>query len=140
MSIFKRKRRAMGKGADDTVTLHKKFEVLNCTPVDYKYTIQYANFMNSAETKFGKVIDKISIDDLCDTMFDAYIDSVIIQMKEAAKEQYTYHMQVIDNHKGILEGELVLANRHLENLRQDLKEIENEIGTYKQMKKEKNIF
>ena len=40
MSIFRRTPKIVGKGTEKTIDLHKEFEVLNCTPVDYKYTTQ----------------------------------------------------------------------------------------------------
>ena len=131
MNIFKKKKREMGQGYDETVTLHKGFEVLNYTPVDYVYTVRYANFISGAESKFRKVIENTEIDDLCDDMLDFYIDSVVNQMKAMAKEQYTAHMHVIGHHKGLLDGELVRANGHLSNLKQDLETLENEINIYK---------
>ena len=140
MSLFKKKKETVGKGTDETVTLHKEFEVLNYTPLDYMYTTKYLDFLDTAENKFRKMIEKISLDDLCDNMFDSYIDSVIQQMKGSAKEQYAYHMQVIDHHRGMLEGELVCASGHLRNLQQDLKELEEEIDIYEKIKKEKHIL
>ena len=95
MSLFKKKIRTVGKGADTIVTLRKKIEELNYTPVDYKYTVQYAEFINGAEEQFRKMIDKISVDDLCESMLDAYINSNIEQMKASAAEQKTYHMHAI---------------------------------------------
>lgn len=140
MSLFKRKIKVVGKGADESVRLHKEFEVLNCTPVDYTYTAQYVEFFLNAKMQFKKIIHKTSVDDLCDGMLDAYIDSKIKQIKDSAREQYTYHMYVIAHHKGLLDGELVCATGHLENLKQDLAEIEGKIAAYKEMKQERNIF
>lgn len=139
MSFFKKKRRAIGKGADEVVSLHKTMEVLNCTPVDYKYTVQYVNFVREAQAKFSKIIDKISVDDFCDSMFDAWIDANVKQMKTSAKEQYTNHMHVIDHHRGILDGELVIAKGHLENLKQDLTALEDEIAGYQELRRAKCI-
>ena len=140
MSIFRRKPKIVGKGTEKTIDLHKEFEVLNCTPVDYKYTTQYADFITHAPEDFKKLISKAAVDDLCDTMMDAYIDARINQMKQSAKEQYTYHMDVIGHHKGLLEGELVRAEGHLLNLEEDLKAIEEEIEHYKKIKKDKCIY
>ena len=140
MSIFKKKKETVGKGTDETVTLHKEFAVLNYTPLDYMYTTKYLDFLNNAENKFREMIEKISLDDFCDNIFDSYIDAVINQMKGSANEQYVYHMQVIDHHRGLLEGEIVYAANHLKNLQQDLKELEEEIEVYEKIKKEKGIL
>lgn len=139
MSILRRKTKA-GKGEDRTVSFHKEFEVLNYTPVDYSYTTQYANFLHSSETKFRRGIDNTVVDDLCDDMYDAYIDSIVRQMKSWAKEQYTYHMHLIGHYKGMIHGELICAEGHLENLKQDLDDIEQEMAVYKQLKQERNIL
>lgn len=140
MRLFKKKKENVGKGTDETVTLHKEFSVLNYTPLDYMYTTKYLDFLDNAENSFRKTIEKISLDDLCDNMFDTYIDSIIQRMKSSAKEQYIYHMQLIDHHRGLLEGELVCAAGHLQNLQQDLKELEEEIEVYEKIKKEKHIL
>jgi hypothetical protein len=140
MSIFKRKQKNKGKGSEETVTLRKEFEVLNCTPVDYKYTAQYADFITHAQANFEKQISKMSVDDQCDKIFDEYIAEMVNREKQSAKEQYTYHVHVIGHHLGLLDGETVAATGHLLNLEDDLKAVEQEIETYKQLKKEKNIY
>jgi hypothetical protein len=140
MSIFRRKQRTEGKGLEETVTFKKEFEVLNCTPVDYKYTIQYVNFVTHAPTEFDKQISKMTIDDQCGELLDTYIAEKVNREKQSAKEQYTYHMHVIRHHLGLLDGEIVAATGHLLNLEDDLKALEQEIETYKQLKKEKNIY
>lgn len=140
MSIFRKKTRVVGKGTEETVTLHKEFEALNYTPVDYKYTTQYADFITHAPAYFEKMIGKTEADDLCDTMLDAYIDAKVNQMKQYAKEQYTYHIHIIGHHKGLLDGEIVRATGHLINLEDDLKRLEQDIDIYRQLKKEKYIY
>ncbi|MDE6937424.1 MAG: hypothetical protein K2O98_13465 [Lachnospiraceae bacterium] len=96
--------------------------------------------MNQAESMFGRVINRVSVDELCSDMFDPYIDSVMEQMKGFAKEQYTNHIHLINHHKGILEGELALAGGHMEDLKKDLEELNQEISTYKQLKNDKHIL
>lgn len=140
MSLFKKKMKKAGKGTDKPVSFRKEFDVLNCTPVDYQYTERYVRFVNQAEAMFGRTINKMSVDELCSDMFDPYIDSVMEQMKGSAKEQYTHHMHLINHHKGILEGELVLADGHLKDLKKDLEDIDQEIDKYRQIKKEKHIL
>ena len=140
MSLFKKKMKKVGKGTDKPVSFRKEFDVLNCTPVDYQYTERYVGFINNAETMFSRVINKISVDELCSDMFDPYIDSVMEQMKGSVREQYTHHMHLINHHKGILEGELVLADGHLADLKKDLEDIDQEISRYQQLKKEKHIL
>lgn len=140
MSLFKKKMKKAGKGTDKPVSFRKEFDVLNCTPVDYQYTERYVRFVNQAEYMFGRVINKVSVDELCSDMFDPYIDSVMEQMKGSAKEQYTHHMHLINHHKGILEGELALAGGHLADLKKDLEELDREISKYKQLKNDKHIL
>lgn len=140
MSIFRRKPRIVGKGKEESVSLRKEFEVLNCTPVDYKYTAQYADFITHASDDFEKMIDKASVDDLCDTMLDSYIDAKVNQMKQSVKEQYTQHLQVIGHHKGVLDGEIVRASGFLDHLEEDIHTLDQEIEAYKLLKKERCIF
>lgn len=140
MSLFRRRMKKIGRGTDKPVSFRKEIDVLNCTPVDYQYTERYIRFVNQAESMFGRVINKVSVDELCDDMFDPYIDSVMEQMKGSAKEQYTHHMHLINHHKGIVEGELVLSRGHLTDLKKDLEDLEQKISSVKQIKKEKNVL
>lgn len=140
MSLFRRRTKKIGRGTDKPVSFRKEIDVLNCTPVDYQYTERYIRFVNQAESMFGRVINKVSVDELCDDMFDPYIDSVMEQMKGSAKEQYTHHMHLINHHKGIVEGELVLSRGHLTDLKKDLEDLEQKISSVKQIKKEKNVL
>lgn len=119
--------------------LSKGFEVLNYTPADYFYTVWYTRFLEKAEQVFRKMIAKTDVDDLCEDMLDYFIDSNTDEMKNEAKEQYIHHMHVISRHKGLLDGKLIKAKGHLENIRQDLSDIEQEICLLKQIKKEKGI-
>lgn len=139
MNLFrKKKKRAVGKGLEEMPALCKEFEVLNRTPVDYKYESWYVNFLNNAESIFRKAVRRISTDDLSGDMLDAYIESVVRRMKDSAKEEYDYHMSVIQHHKGILEGDIALAEGHLKNLRQDQTELEQNLDFYRNIRKEGN--
>ena len=134
MSILKRNPGNTGKRENRTVYIQKEFDVLNCVPTDYKYTKQYAEFIKNAQSDFRKRLDKMVIDDLCDTVFDAYIDAQINQMKQFAKEQHICHMNEIRNYKGIMHGEIIRATGYLSCLENDLKEIEQVIDIYKNMR------
>ncbi len=140
MSLFRRKFKAVGKGAEEMPALQKAFEVLNRTPIDYRYTDWYADFLSNAESIFRKAVHRALIDGFNGDMLDSYIDSVVGRMKRSAQEQYEYHMNVIQHHKGILNGELVLARGHLENLREDERELNQKIEEYKNLKQRKNIL
>ena len=141
MRLFKKKKKneIIGKGSDRTITLFKEFEVFNCTPLSYAYSTAYSNFIANAETYFKKVIDKTAVDDLNCDMFDSYIQSVSDEMKASAMEQFTYHLQMISHHKGLVEGELIKAHGHRENLRRDLVDIEEQINKYRKHKETFNI-
>lgn len=142
MSLFHRSRNnePMGKGSDKIVSLVKEFEVLNCTPIDYSYTPEYAKFLAAAEEYFSKIVQKTSIDELNCDMFDNYIQSMTDKMKSSAKEQYTYHIYTISHHRGLVDGELVKAEEHRTNLKNDLSDIEEDISRYKKIKNEFNIY
>lgn len=120
--------------------LQKEFEVLNRTPVDYRYTDWYADFLSNAESNFRKAVYRTPTDDLSGDMLDSYIDSVTGRMKRSGREQYDYHMNVILHHKGILDGDLVLARGHLKNLREDERELNQKIEEYRNLKQRKNIL
>ncbi len=140
MSLLKKKMKKAGKGTDKPESFRKEFDVLNYTPADYQYTERYVRFVNQAESMFGRVINRVSVDELCSDMFDPYLDTVLEQMKGFAKEQYTNHIHLTNHHKGILEGELALAGGHMEDLKKDLEELNQEISTYKQLKNDKHIL
>lgn len=141
MILFKKRKKneIIGKGSDRTITLFKEFEVFNCTPLSYAYNTSYSNFLSNAESYFRKVVDKTSVDDLNCDMFDNYIQSITDEMKASAMEQYTYHLQMISHHKGLVEGELTRANEHRENLKSDLVDIEHQINKYRNHKEKFNI-
>ena len=120
--------------------LQKEFEVLNRTPLDYQYEGWYANFLSSAESIFRKAVDRAPTDDLSGDILDSYIDSVTGRMKRSGREQYDYHINVIQHHKGILEGDLVLARGHLKNLHEDERELNQKIEALKNLKQRKNIL
>lgn len=136
MNLLRKKRRKVGKGVDEMPALCKNFEVLNRSPVDYKYESWYANFLNNAESIFRKAVRRTATDDLSGDILDAYIDSVIQRMQDSAKEQYNYHMSVIQHHKGILDGDIALAKGHLKNLQQDEAELEQNLDFYRSIKKQ----
>ena len=138
MNLLRKKRRAVGKGVDEMPALCKNFEVLNRTPVDYKYESWYVNFLNNAEPVFRKALRRTATDDLSGDILDAYIDSVIQRMQDSAKEQYDYHMSVIQHHKGILDGDIALAKGHLKNLQEDEAELEQNLDFYRNIRKEGN--
>lgn len=140
MSFFRKKKRAVGKGTDKVVTLRKEFEVLNCTPIDYMYSTDFIEFIKKIKNELKQIIQKLSIDELCEDVMDYYIDSKINEMKAIAKEQYTYHMEIIHQHKGLLDGELARARGHYNNLEGDLEELEKELKLYKEIKEAKHIF
>lgn len=137
--IFSRKKK-MGKGTDRLITLKKEFDVLNVTPIDYRYSTSYVEFLNKSKKILKDKILKISIDELCDDVLDYYIDSKVDEMKAVAKEQYVYHIHTINCQKGILDGELERAEGHCNNLKEDLAELEEEIREYKEIKKLKKIY
>lgn len=135
MRLFKRKRgKVVGKGADKTVSLNKEFDVFNYTPVDYAYNHHYADFIINAEKYFRTVLNKVSVDEYNDEMFDSYIDSITDEMKNSALSQYTYHVHVIRHHKGLVEGVITKANGHRKNLIEDMEEINCDIAKYEKLK------
>lgn len=131
MNLFKKKPREK--------ELPKRFEVLNCTPTDYHYTERYARFVESAEKEFRRTIGTTDADDLCADMLDYFIDSSINEMKQNAQEQYIRHTYVINQQKGLIEGKLVKAAGHLENIKKDLSDVEQEIASLRKIKEEKGI-
>lgn len=139
MNLFrKKKKRAVGKGLDELPALCKEFEVLNRTPVDYRYERWYVEFLDSAEGLFRKALRRIATDDLSGDILDAYIDSVSKRMEDSAKDQYNYHMSIIQHHKGILDGDIALAKGHLKNLQEDEAELEQNLDFYRNIRKEGN--
>ena len=103
MRFLKRKKTAVEN--EEISALRKEFEVLNRVPVDYQYDDWYKKFLNNAETIFKKAVSRIPVDDLSGDMLDAYIDSVILRMRDSARMQYEDHLSMILHHKGIVEGE-----------------------------------
>lgn len=136
MKLFRRKKyvRSEGKGSDEIETFQKEIKVLNYTPVDYQYTLEYWKFWKNSEKFFRDEIKKIPINDLCAAVFNPRIHSETEKMKKSAKKQYGNHMQLIRHLAGILNGDLVMARRHQENLRQDLWELEENLKKYRQLR------
>lgn len=132
MSFLKRKKTAVEN--EEILALRKEFEVLNRVPVDYQYDDWYKRFLNNAETIFRKAVSRIPVDDLSGDMLDAYIDSVILRMQDSAKAQYNDHLSMILHHKGIVEGDMILARGHLVNLKQDQRDIEKTLDLYRSKK------
>lgn len=132
MRFLKRKKTAVENG--EISALRKEFEVLNRVPVDYQYDDWYKKFLNNAEAVFRKAVSRIPVDDLNGDVLDAYIDSVILRMQDSAKAQYNDHLSMILHHKGIVEGDMILARGHLINLKQDLGDLERTLNTYRSKK------
>ncbi len=135
----KKESETIGKGTDKMVSLIKAFDVLNYTPVDYTYTHEYSGFLASAEETFLKVIQETSIDDLNCDMFDSYVQSAIDKMKSSAKMQFTYHIAQTSHYQGIIDGEMIRAKGHRDNLMADLVSDEEKLAEYKSIKQELNI-
>lgn len=129
MSFLKRKKTAVEN--EEISAIRKEFEVLNRVPVDYQYDDWYKRFLNNAETIFRKAVSRIPVDDLNGDVLDAYIDSVILRMQDSAKTQYNDHLSMILHHKGIVEGDMILARGHLINLKQDLGDLERTLNIYR---------
>lgn len=131
MKLFnrmKRKRRhSLGKGNDTAISLHKEMEILNYTPIDYRYTVPYADFLQNAEKNFRRLINATSPDDLCENMLDSFINAAVGEMKASAEEQYTHHIHFISHYKGIVDGHLAQGRRQLKHLQQDLAGMEGQI-------------
>lgn len=140
MRLFKRKAVTIGKGTEDIVTLRRELPALNLMPVDYRYSYAYSRFLEQAESRFMKIIEKTDIDDLCDDMLDCYIDSIVTEAKASAKTQYTNHMYAIENITSLLHGQYIEAQHHLSNLQADLTELENERAFIKQLQKDRDIY
>ena len=129
MRFLKRKKTAVEN--EEISALRKEFEVLNRVPVDYQYDDWYKKFLNNAEAVFRKAVSRIPVDDLNGDVLDAYIDSVILRMQDSAKTQYNDHLSMILHHKGIVEGDMILARGHLINLKQDLGDLERTLNIYR---------
>jgi len=112
-------------------TLRKEFEVLNRVPEDYGYENWYEKFLDNAETTFRKEVSRVPTDDLSGDMLDSYIDSVVLRMQYAGEAHHIDNLSMILHHKGIVEGDKILARGHLINLKQDLSELEQTLDIYK---------
>lgn len=132
MSLFKKKPKEK--------EFPKEMEVLNYTPINYFYSAWYERFLDNAEEKFHKMIEKTNADDLCQDMLDSFIDANTDEMKVDANTQYTQHMHIINCHKGLLDGKIAKAEGYLENIRQDLASVDQEIALLKQKQREKGIY
>lgn len=132
MRFLKRKKTAVEN--EEISALRKEFEVLNRVPVDYQYDDWYKKFLNDAEAIFRKAVSRIPVDDLSGDMLDAYVDSVTLRMQDSAKAQYNDHLSMILHHKGIVEGDMILARGHLINLKQDLGDLERTLNIYRSKK------
>ncbi len=140
MKFFrKRHNRTVGKGTDKIVDMGKIFDVLNYTPLDYSYTAKYAYFVSNSEKLFRDFLRRTNADPYNSDSFDAEIEAAVEEMRKSAREQYIYHLQVINSHKGLVEGEFVKARGYREHLVKDREAIDSEIEKYSDLKEELNV-
>lgn len=140
MKFFrKRRNRAVGKGSDKIVDMGKIFDVLNYTPLDYSYTAKYAYFVSNSEKLFRDFLRRTNADPYNSDSFDAEIEAAVEEMRKSAREQYIYHLQVINSHKGLVEGEFVKAQSHRTHLTEDRDTIVKEIAKYRDLKERLNV-
>lgn len=131
--------KSKGKGTEKTVSFAKTVDVLNYTPLEYRYTQRWAAFsdIDRFEALYTKKIKGLDVDEMCGEMFDSYILSEANLMKSSAEEQKIFHKSVIQHHKGLINGELEKLNRLLSDLENDLTGLESEIERFKSIKNDR---
>lgn len=137
----KRERKTIGKGADECVVIHKTFDVLNYTPKDYLYTVEYSDFLQNAEPYLRRIIQSMAIDDQSakELQVDHLIDMITRRMECSVDEQFTNHMDLIYHMKGVYRGELAGARIYIEHLKSDMNTYDQEITRCMDMQKANGI-
>ena len=143
MKWFKNKKenKANGKGADECVVLHKIFEVLNYTPKDYLYTVEYADFLQHAEQYLRKILHSMAIDDQSakELQVKHLIDMITRRMECSVEEQFTNHMDLNYHIQGVLRGSLAGAKIYMKNLKEDEEAFEKVIAYCEELQKNNGI-
>lgn len=138
--IKKHTRRTVGKDTDKTAYLHKDIDILNYRPADYKYCRTWVDFYNSAEKYFRKTVANTTIDDLCDDMFDSLIESKYMEMLSLTKQEYTYHIETINHIRGMINGQLVKADKKIKALNKDIERFDKNLDEYLKIKSDNSIY
>lgn len=128
-----------GKANEELPIENKIFDVLNRVPLDYRYTIGYAEFLRNADRDIEKMMSKMKLDRYCAEAFDEYMGAFRRQMKAYAKEEYTHRMYVIEHNRGLLSGEVCRTSALKEKLAAELKKEEETLAKLENLKKERNM-
>ena len=123
----------------ESVSLSKSLDVLNYTPVKYSFSDEYTHFINNADEIFTSTLDKVSVDEMNDEMFDHLIRSTELTEKRYAERQKTEHVGIIDHLLYMISGQLLLGECHLKNLEEDKKQLEEELSELMALKRELKI-
>lgn len=144
MKWFKKKKdnKTIGKGADECVVLQKIFEVMNYTPKDYLYTVEYADFLQNAEQYLRKILHGMAIDDQSakELQVDHLVDMITRRMECSVDEQFTNHMDLIYHMQGVYRGAMTEARIYTQNLKKDEEIYDAEIACCKELQKNCGII
>lgn len=142
MGWFRRKdKKETGKGADRGVALYKTFDVLNYTPKEYYYLAEYLDFLTNSEQYLRKIIENMALDDQSkELQLDYLINMITRRMECYVDEQYTNHMNVIYDLESVYQGELVGAQKYMDDIRNDIALYDTEIEKYRSMQKVQGII
>ncbi len=111
--------------------LRKAIPVLNYTPVDYVKSEKWLYFTNTGlSEKTNEILNSVKSDEFTADMLDSYIDAMVDNEITHLKKQLADHLHSITNHFGKVKGSTKEVAENLEYLQKDLKDVEEELNKY----------
>ena len=140
MKFFKKKKKNEYAKTENVVTVRKGIKVLNYTPLSYKFSQEFIEYLKGAKKELASDVAAMSLDDLNDDALDVKIESSVGKERQNGDQQYTYHLNSIKFDRGVAEGQLATAQGHLDDLTGDLSQIIQELEFYRNLQQEHNVF
>jgi len=134
MFKFRKFKKTSGLGKVPANTMEKKLTVLNYTPIAYQFSADWIKFCRDFPDTVEKTLKKVDVDDLNAAMFHPMVDTASENAVANANWQLANHLHLVRHDRGLLKGQLSRLKALHSDLQQDLKDINDEIVTYKAMR------
>jgi len=111
--------------------LRKAIPALNYTPVDYVNSEKWLHFTNAGlSEKTNEILNSVKSDEFIADMLDPYIDAMVDNEITHLQKQLAGHLHAITNYFGKVKGSTKEVAENLEYLQKDLKDVEEELNNY----------
>lgn len=116
--------------------LKKAIPALNYTPIDYFASEKWLYFTSTGlSEKTSDILNSVKCDEFTADMLDSYIDAMVNNEITHLQKQLADHLHSITNHFGKVKGSTKEVAKNLEYLQNDLKDTEDELAKYLNIKK-----